>query len=227
MTKGSLPPLVPGKDWLILCVPFILLFVYASTYPFSDKLSSKTVSIRELSTSQKMNIRTAVGRLNGTVINPGEEFSFNGIVGPRTVRRGYLPAPSYLGQESPTTIGGGICLVSSLVYQLALEAGVEVSQRVAHLRTIKTVPPGLDATVWYDRADLRFKNNFRDPVVILAEANASSLKVQLAGKRGQHQNATIRRLITHRSPDHFTVEVFRRQDTDEKLVSRDLYRLAP
>src|SRR4030095_5328454 len=154
-------------------------------------------------------------------------FSFNTIIGPRTVGRGYLPAPSYLGKESPSTIGGGICLVSSLVYQLALEAGLEISERVAHLRTIKTVPPGLDATVWYDRADLRFRNNFQHPVVILGEATPGNLTVELAGKGCNRKTASIRRLITHRSPDRFIVEVFRRQGESEKLVSRDLYRLAP
>jgi len=227
MIKGLVPALVPAKDWLIVCVPAILFFVYASTYPFSDRLTSKTVSTRELSTSQKMNISTAVRRLNGTVISPGEEFSFNEIVGPRTVGRGFLPAPSYLGQESPTTIGGGICLVSSLVYQLALEAGLEIKERVAHLRTIKTVPPGLDATVWYDRADLRFKNTLAHPLVILGQSDGANLKVELAGRAANRMGTSIRRLITHRAPDRFLVEVFRRQGATEKLVSRDLYRLTP
>ncbi len=225
--KNNLKLLLPAKEWLILCVPVLLFFLYMSTHPFSDRLVARTVSTRDLSTNQRMNIRTAVRALNGTVINPGEEFSFNDIVGPRTLGRGYMPAPSYLGRESPTTMGGGICLVSSLVYQVALEAGLEISERVPHLRTIKTVPPGLDATVWYDRADLCFRNTLPYPVAILGRANAGNLRVELAGKSGNRKSASIRRLITHRAADRFVVEVFRRQGANEKRVSRDLYRLTP
>src|SRR5205085_2176072 len=103
-------------------------------------------------------------RLDGLILQPGTQFSFNQAIGPRTTKRGYRPAPSYLGVDSPSTLGGGLCLLSSGIYQLALETGLPIQQRVPHLRTIHSVPPGLDATVWYGGADLRFTNTLSQPI---------------------------------------------------------------
>lgn len=215
------------KDLFVLCVPLLLFLFYMCTYPFSERLASRTTSIRDLTTAQISNITRAARAVDGTVLMPGEEFSFNRVVGERTADRGYLPAPSYLGNESPTTLGGGICLVSSLLYQLALEAGLTVVERVPHLRTIKTVPPGLDATVWYGRADLRFKNGLDYPLVIYARANTGALTVELMGRPGRVHRSSIRRLVTRPAPDRLTVDVYRQDQQGGKLVSRDLYRLAP
>ncbi|HEY9868902.1 MAG TPA: VanW family protein [Candidatus Obscuribacterales bacterium] len=215
------------KDLLVLCVPLLLSLIYMGTYPFSDRLARRTVGIRDLSAAQISNIVRAARAVDGTVLEPGEEFSFNRVVGPRAAQRGYRPAPSYLGNESPTTIGGGICLVSSLLYQIALDAGLTVTERFPHQRTIKTVPPGLDATVWYGRADLRFKNSLDCPLVIYSRANSGALTVELMGRPGRVQRSSIRRLVARQGQDRLTVEVYRQDQQGEKLVSRDLYRLAP
>jgi vancomycin resistance protein YoaR len=215
------------KDLLVLCVPLLLFCIYMCTYPFSDRVARRTVGIRDLSSAQISNVARAARAVDGTVLEPGEEFSFNRVVGPRAAALGYLPAPSYLGNESPTTVGGGICLVSSLLYQLALDAGLTVAERVPHLRTIKTVPPGLDAAVWHGRADLRFKNSLGYPLVIYARADAGTLAVELMGRPGRLYRSSIRRLVTRQAQDRLTVEVYRQDQQGEKLVSRDLYRLAP
>ena len=146
---------------LLFSVPLVLVVSGWFTQPFSRTLVAQNQSIQMLSTAQQSNLRIAARRLDGLVLRPGGEFSFNRVVGPRTWARGYRPAPSYLGGDSPATLGGGICLLSSALYQAALKAGLKIEQRVPHLRTIHSVPPGLDATVWYGGADLRFVNNLR------------------------------------------------------------------
>lgn len=206
-----------------------LIYANFSFYPFAKTVSSRSVSLRPLSFEQKNNLSVAVQRLNGLVIRPGETFSFNAAVGPRTGKRGYQPAPSYLGVggESPQTVGGGICLLSSCLYQNALAAGLTIVERVPHLRTVRTVPPGLDATVWYGSADLRFKNQTDCPIQIKSEISDSQLKLTLLGNSevvAKSGNAQLRRTETMPAPGELLVEVFRCDRGKDTFVSRDLYR---
>ena len=198
-----------------------------AVYPFSQVIVSRTVSLRPLSYEQKNNLYQAAQCIDGQILKPGQIFSFNGRVGPRTGRRGYQPAPSYLGGETPSTIGGGICLLSSCLYQGALTAGLKIVERVPHLRTVKTVPPGFDATVWYGRADLRFENDSKEPIEIKATTTDSQLKVEFMGSRQAAINskqAELRRIEQRPAPGEILVEVFRSDAGRETFISRDLYR---
>lgn len=215
--------------WIVMAsVPIALATVCYATYPFSDVISKKTLSMSGLTNVQKSNIQLAAHAMDGVVLRPGEEFSFNKIVGPRTTGRGYRPAPSYLGPDSPATIGGGVCLVSSAVYQLALESGCTIAQRIAHLRTIRTVPAGLDATVWYGQADLRFRNDLPCPVQLNAKWDNNSVTVALIGKKpANYEPATLTVFVDRKTQRGMVVELFRRQGDRELLVSRDLYAITP
>jgi vancomycin resistance protein YoaR len=208
----------------LLILPLSLATVCYATYPFSDTIAKKTLSLTGLNSAQKSNIQLAAGAMNGVVLRSGEEFSFNKIVGPRTTGRGYRPAPSYLGPENPATIGGGICLVSSAVYQLALETGCSIDQRVAHLRTIRTVPAGLDSTVWYGQADLKFRNDLPCPVQISTKWENNSLTVEMLGKQpANYSPAKVNVSVERRTSREMIVEVFRRQGEQESRISRDCY----
>ncbi len=196
--------------------------------PFPVVLSSRSVSLTGLSPAQKANICLAARSLNGYIIKPGQEFSFNAVVGPRNDRRGYRPAPSYLGPESPSTFGGGICLVSSALYQAALESNMTIRQRIAHLRTVRTVAAGYDATVWYGQADLRIKNDLQEPVMLCAHNTANECLVEIVGTHAQQRyRAKLSRVVTAANTREMSVEVFRSQSGKSVLVSRDLYRLSP
>lgn len=206
----------------LLGLPLALLAFCWWGNPFPHVVSEKSLSLRTLSKAQKTNLTVALSRIDGLVLQPGEEFSFNRAVGPRTVKRGYLAAPSYLGGESPSTIGGGICLLSSALYQLALLSDFRITQRVPHLRTIHSVPPGLDATVWYGGADLRFENNLKNPVRFTLTRQGDTLNVALTGK-SKRSGYSIHRTVSRRSKYELLVTVFQNQ----RMVSRDLYRLSP
>lgn len=211
-----------------LCLlPLLLLAYYWLSNPFSDTLCSRTFALSDLSAAQKSNILRAAQALNGLIVKSQGDFSFNQVVGNRTTARGYLPAPSYLGNDSPNTIGGGICLVSSAIYQVALESGLTIIERTPHLRTIRSIEPGLDATVWYGQADLRFNNSQSYPIQLCCNGDNNQLKVTLKGPSGagKENRITIQRLVEHLSKDQIRVCVLRQQGTEEILVSRDLYRL--
>jgi len=209
--------------WLLL--PASLLAVYLIDQPFSQLLVTKTVSLRGLSTEQKLNIESAAQRLDHVVIAPDHEFSFNGTVGPRSVKRGYLPAPSYVGPDSPDTIGGGICLISSALYQDALRTGLKITQRIPHLRVTQSTPPGLDATVWYNGPDLRFINSLSCPVEITTNYEPSEVTVELRGNIHEKdwQLAQLSRCERRDLLNRISVLVFAKQYGKTQLVSQDMY----
>ncbi len=213
--------------WLVMAsLPITLATVCYATYPFSDVIAKKTLSTTGLTSAQKSNIQLAAHALDGIVLRPGEKLSFNRVVGPRTSGRGYRPAPSYLGSENATTVGGGVCLVSSALYQLALETGCQIEQRVPHLRTIRTVPAGLDATVWYGQADLSFKNELPCPVQVTSAWDNNSVTVSMKGRLpAAYEPAKLSLSVDRKTSREMVVELFRRQGTKDTLVSRDHYIL--
>ena len=182
---------ISKSSLLVWLCPVILLCVYLCNQPFSNVLSTKTVSLSPLTPQQKNNIALAATSLNGKVIVPGQDFSFNKIVGPRLGNNGYLNAKSYLGKETPDTIGGGICLVSSLLYQAALESGLQIIERHPHTRTLKTIPAGLDATVWYGQADLRFRNQTKTPIRIETSSTPEELTIKIMGAEQSYRRISI------------------------------------
>lgn len=211
---------------VLVALPLSLASVCYATYPFAEVVASKTLSLSGLTNRQKSNIQLAAHAIDGKVLTPGEEFSFNAVVGPRSSGRGYRPAPSYLGPDSPATVGGGVCLVSSAVYQLALEAGCKVDERVPHLRTIRTVPAGLDATVWYGQADLKFKNTLGCPVQLSTKWDNNSLTVSMVGRKPSgFQPAKLNVISERRTANDVVVQLYRRQGDREELISRDRYSL--
>lgn len=215
------------QQYAILLMPFVLLVVFFLIHPFSECISEKHAPLAQLSPAQKSNIQIATQAIDGYVLKPGEEFSFNRVVGPRSEARGYRYAPSYLSGESPATAGGGICLLSSYLYQAALASGLEITQRIPHLRSIKTVPPGLDATVWYGQSDLRFRNTIECPIAIKCNTTAQELTIKVLGRPSQRKDFAICRLTKRQTDKEILVEVFLDDGEREKLISRDLYRLTP
>jgi vancomycin resistance protein VanW len=207
---------------LLLGTPLALAACCWLSQPFRHTLIRQTQSLQTLSRAQQVNLQVAARKLDGQVIQPAERFSFNQRMGPRTLARGYLPAPSYLGGESPATVGGGICLLSSALYQAALKTGLRIEQRVPHLRTIHSVPAGLDATVWYGGADLRFINTLSQPIRLNAEIHDHQLVLSVTGERAIPIQ-TLQRVVHQQNKQTLLVTVFQQG----RMVSRDLYRLSP
>ncbi|MFA9555759.1 VanW family protein [Evansella sp. AB-rgal1] len=115
------------------------------------------------------NISLASEAINNAVVFPGEIFSFNEVVGERTLEKGYLPAPVIVKGELYEGIGGGICQVSSTLFNAVDRAGVEMIQRYSHSRRVPYVPPGRDATVSWYGPDFTFKNIHNQPILIKAK----------------------------------------------------------
>ncbi len=124
------------------------------------------------------NIVLATTALNNYLLLPGEIFSFNTATGPRTAERGYRPAPVIVGHSVVPGLGGGICQVSTTLYNSVLRAGLEVVERYPHSQPIGYVPPGMDATV-AESLDFRFRNSSDRLIMIRASNWGGSIDVQL------------------------------------------------
>lgn len=132
--------------------------------------------------NRNTNLRLLCQALDGVILQPGEEFSFNGTVGERTEEKGYKAATAYSGKSMIKDIGGGVCQGSTTLYNCALLADLEVLERVCHGAKVGYVPLGLDAAVnWNTKTDLRFRNNFNFPMMIKAEVSDGYMKMQILG----------------------------------------------
>lgn len=112
------------------------------------------------------NISMAVRKISGVILQPGQLFSFNDVVGPRDKEHGWAPAKEIYQGEFVLGYGGGICQVSSTLYNTALLAGLEVKERYHHDRPLEYVRPGRDATVAWKVLDFRFRNSLEMPVLL-------------------------------------------------------------
>jgi len=133
------------------------------------------------SSARKHNISNASARISGTLLQPGETFSFNGSVGRRTVAEGFREAPVFKDGKLDKGIGGGICQASSTLYNAALLSGMEIVERSNHSMLVSYVSPGRDATVDYGSIDLKFKNPYDKPVYVLMVADGSNLRAAVFG----------------------------------------------
>lgn len=118
--------------------------------------------------SRSHNIDLAARAIDGTVVFPGELFSFNRTVGIRTPDRGYKPAPIIVRGELSEGVGGGICQVSSTLYNAVDRAGLRIIERYSHSKRVPYVLAGRDATVSWGGPDFSFRNDYNQPVLIKA-----------------------------------------------------------
>lgn len=131
--------------------------------------------------NRNTNLRLMCQALDGVVVEPGEEFSFNGTVGERTKEKGYLPAPAYSGNRLVNSYGGGVCQGATTLYNCVLLADLEVTCRASHGAKVGYVPAGLDASVNWGTTDFRFRNNFHFPVKLQAEVSDGYVKMKILG----------------------------------------------
>lgn len=131
--------------------------------------------------NRNTNLRLLCQALDDHIVQPGETFSYNEVVGERTAEKGYLPAPAYSGRGLVDSIGGGVCQGSTTLYNCVLLADLEVVFRACHGAKVTYVPAGLDAAVNFLTTDFQFRNQYNFPVKIKAEVSDGFVKMKLLG----------------------------------------------
>lgn len=161
----------------------------AYAMPFYD-LQPKTIvkrasfytSYPTSSDERKCNIALACKSLNNTLVDVNGEFSFNKTVGARTEKNGYKTSKIIVGGEFVDGVGGGVCQVSTTLYNAVLLAGLKVTECHPHSLPVGYVAPSFDAMVNSGYADLRFINDTHNPIIIKAFADGSTLRMEIWGE---------------------------------------------
>lgn len=148
---------------------------------FKDVLATYSTTYDATETNRVKNLQTASERCNGTIVYPGEEFSFHKTIGTRTIANGYASAHSFAGGKVVNTVGGGICQVSSTLYNIVLKTDLEVTERKAHGMYVKYAEPSVDATIAEGSIDFKFKNNRNYPIMIESELKDGTLTMSILG----------------------------------------------
>lgn len=148
---------------------------------FPDRLATYSTKYDSSNYNRTTNLRLSASKINGIVLMPGEEFSYNRTLGQRTAAAGYKPAASYVGGKVVNEYGGGICQTSSTLYNTVLLANLEVTSRSNHCYVSSYVPISRDATVSWGTLDFKFKNNRKYPIKIRAYASNGVVKVDILG----------------------------------------------
>ncbi len=167
-------------------IPYNISYPDISSQTLNDKLFANTLSTYSTSYggstwNRCQNIARAASLISGTVVAPGEVFSFNDTVGHRTVENGFYTAKEYINGESVDGIGGGTCQVSSTLYSAVLYADMGIVERLNHMMTVGYIPLGQDATVADGGVDFRFRNTSDYPIKISAYTSGSSVVISIIG----------------------------------------------
>ena len=151
------------------------------TEAFPDLLATFSTNYNAGNTNRTTNLKLAVNKINGTVLLPNEEFSYNKVVGERTISAGYKMAATYSNGAVVDGLGGGICQISSTLYDAVVMANLNVTTRRNHQFVTSYVPAGKDATVVWGSQDFKFVNSRKNPIRITATVQGGVATVQIWG----------------------------------------------
>ena len=200
------------------------------TEAFPDLLSSFSTNYNARDTDRTTNLKLAANKINGTVLMPGETFSYNQVVGARTIAAGYKEAPIYVQGQVVDGLGGGICQITSTLYNAVLYANLEIVERSNHQFVPSYVTASRDATVVYGSIDFKFKNNRNYPIKLICSVANGVASFQIFGlKTDNEYEVVISSYETGRTSNAIYSEAYKilkqnGQVVDKQLLSRDVYK---
>ncbi len=180
-----------SKDQLV--IPLKTLYPNVTTDDlgydaFPNEISTFSTNYGSVSSyARSVNIEICASYVDGKVLMPGEVFSFNDVVGDTIPQRGYKPAPAYSGGQTVMEYGGGICQVSSTLYNAVILANLEIVERYNHMFPVSYVPVSRDATVYYGSCDFLFKNNRNYPIKISSKTTNGNMIVTIYGMKEENE----------------------------------------
>lgn len=200
------------------------------TEAFPDRLSTFSTNYAASNVNRTTNLRLAANKINGTVLMPGETFSYNQVVGERTIAAGYKEAPIYVSGRVEDGLGGGICQITTTLYNAAVFANLEIVERTNHQFVPSYVGAGRDATVVYGAIDFKFKNNRNYPIKIICSVSGGVANFQILGlKTSEDYDVEVYSRITSQSAGYTNSETYKvlKQNGSvvrQELLSKDTYK---
>ena len=187
---------------------------------FGDVLATLTSRYNAGVVGRSKNIAIAAQKINGIILKPGEVFSYNKAVGPRTYENGFKDAGVYTANGLENGVGGGICQVSSTLYGAQLMADLKTVTRTNHSYTISYLPSGQDATVSYGTIDYKFMNDKSFPIKIECFASGGVLTVNILGVKDDsyYDIKLTNKIVGSTSPETIEREVDDLAEGEERVV---------
>ena len=190
---------------------------------FPDLLSNFSTYYSASNVNRTTNLRLAANKINGTVLMPGETFSYNKVVGARTIAAGYKEAPIYVSGEVVDGLGGGICQITSTLYNAVILANLDIVERTNHQFVPSYVKASRDATVVYGALDFKFKNNRNYPIKINCSVSGGVASFQIFGlKQDNDYQVEISSYETGRTATAIYSEAYKILKKDGKIISKHL-----
>lgn len=190
---------------------------------FPDLLSSFSTKYSVRATARTTNLKLAASKINGTVLMPGETFSYNKVVGARTIAAGYKEAPIYVSGEVVDGLGGGICQITTTLYNAVVYANLDIVERTNHQFVPSYVTASRDATVVYGSLDFKFKNNRNYPIKINCSVSGGIANFQIFGlKQDDDYTVEISSYETGRTATAIYSEAYKILKKDGKVVNKQL-----
>lgn len=200
------------------------------TEAFPDLLSTYSTRYSTRDRDRTTNLQLAASKINGTVLMPGETFSYNQVVGERTIAAGYKEAPIYVSGEVVDGLGGGICQITSTLYNAVLYANLEIVERSNHQFVPSYVTASRDATVVYGSIDFKFKNSRNYPIKLVCSVSGGIAKFEIYGlKTNNEYEVEIASYVTGSTTTSTYSEAYRilkqnGQVVRTELLSKDTYK---
>ena len=197
---------------------------------FPNLLSSFSTKYPASNRDRTTNLRLAASKIDGTVVLPGETFSYNAVVGARTIAAGYKEAAVYQDGQVVQGLGGGICQISTTLFNAALYANLDIVERRNHQFVPSYIGAGRDATVVYGSQDFKFKNNRNYAIKITCSVEGGVASFQIYGlEEPDDCEVTISANITSRNANSFTSATYKTLSRNGEVISsetiaRDTYK---
>lgn len=193
---------------------------------FPHLLGSFSTKYSTSNTDRTTNLRLAANKIDGTVVMPGEIFSYNKVVGKRTIAAGYKEAAIYQDGEVTNGLGGGICQISTTLYNAVIESGMLIEERRNHMFVPSYADAGKDATVVWGSTDFKFENRRDYPIKIEASVNGGIANVSIYGLKTDEEydryDLSIESRVIKNTSKTLVAESYRvYKDEEGRIVKRD------
>ena len=184
-------------------------------------LAGYTTRFDPVKVSRTYNISVAAKAFDELLVGPGEEVSFNKVVGPRSSEAGYKNAPVIVNNEFVDGLGGGVCQVSTTLYNSVLLADLEIVDRSNHSLPVSYVPIGRDATVVYDAVDFKFRNNTDSYLYFKAFINGGRITFKIYGNTAYKKDVSVNTWITREIEPQVVYETDPNPPMGEQVVKQE------
>lgn len=192
------------------------------TEAFPDLLSNFSTKYSASNRNRTTNLILAANKINGTVLMPGETFSYNKTVGARTIAAGYKEAPIYVSGKVEDGLGGGICQITTTLYNAVLYANLEVTERSNHQFVPSYAGASRDATVVYGAIDFKFKNNREYPIKITCSVSNGIANFKIFGLKSENDyEVQITSRITRTTSNAIYSEAYKTLKKNGNVVSTE------